>query len=139
MSAAMDEAQAQWLEQLAAMRKAIAELNLPADTDKAPAYGADIDFDDDFSGTASGDDIWDIISDEYEEYSSDHLDHFNDGPSTANAHDQQWLATKCAQVAQNSSGLDAGALKEQIVAIISSDSNGNKPYLREKLRILTLR
>jgi antiviral helicase SLH1 len=125
MSSALEVAQAEWLEQLSAMRKAIAELKLPADADaeQRPAYGDDLDLDDDdLSGTASGDDIWDVISDEYgEEYSSDNLD------DTAGVFDQQfdqqWLAERCARVAQRGSGLDAGALKEQLQAILASDSN----------------
>jgi antiviral helicase SLH1 len=125
MSLAVEDAQAQWLEQLDAMRKAIAELKLPADAEKVPAYGDDIDFDDDFSGTASGEDVWDIISDEYEEeYSSDHLDQFQDSHVGDNTYDQNWLAQKCSDIARIGSGLDAGALKEQITAILSSDSNG---------------
>ncbi|KAJ4376494.1 putative steryl acetyl hydrolase mug81 [Neocucurbitaria cava] len=128
MSPSAEDAHAQWLEQLAAMRKAIAELNLPADAGKAPAYGDDLEFDDDdFSGTASGEDIWDIISDEYEEdYSSDQLDQYPDGRTGASTYDQQWLAAKCADVARMSSGLDAGALKEQISAILASDSNNEE-------------
>jgi antiviral helicase SLH1 len=126
MSPSVDDAQAQWLEQLAAMRKAIADLNLPAEGQKPPAYGDEIEFDDeDFSGTASGEDIWDIISDEYEdEYSSDHLEQFADLPTGGSIYSQQWLAEKCANIAQRSSGLDAEALKEQISAILASDSNG---------------
>ncbi|KAH3916623.1 hypothetical protein HBI56_048130 [Parastagonospora nodorum] len=125
MSPSIDSAQAQWLEQLAAMRKAIAELNLPAEGQKPPAYGDDIEFDDDdFSGTASGEDIWDIISDEYEdEYSSDQLEQFSDLPTGGSPYSQQWLAKKCAGVAQRSSGLDARALKDQLSAILASDSN----------------
>lgn len=125
MSPSTEDAQAQWLEQLAAMRRAIAELNLPSDADKAPAYGHDIDFDDDdFSGTASSDDIWDIISDEYEaEYSSDHLEHFSRDQIEGSTYNQPWLAENCIAVARNSSGLEAGALKEQITAILASDSN----------------
>ena len=121
----MDVVQAQWLEQLATMRKAIAELNLPAEAEKAPAYGDDIEFDDDdFSGTASGEDIWDIISDEYEDdYSSDHLEQVQESSSASSAYDQRWLTKRCEAVAQRSSGLDAGALKDQILAILSSDSN----------------
>jgi antiviral helicase SLH1 len=99
MAPSVREAQAQWLEQLATMRKAIAELNLPTTADKGPAYGDDIEFDeDDFSGTASGDDIWDVISDEYgEEYSSDHLDYANEASSGSSRYDLQWLAEKCAK------------------------------------------
>jgi antiviral helicase SLH1 len=126
MLSSVEEAQAQWLEQLATMRKAIAELNLPKEGHRPPAYGDDLDFDDDdFSGTASGEDIWDVISDEYEEeYSSDHLEQFSNQPGPS-IYSQQWLTEKCANVAQRSSGLDAGALKEQISAILASDSNGN--------------
>jgi antiviral helicase SLH1 len=126
MSPAVDNAQAQWLEQLDAMRKAIAELKLPAHAEQAPAYGDDLQFDDDdFSGTASGEDIWDIISDEYEEeYSSDHLGQVQDSQAGENAYSQDWLAQKCSDVARSSSGLDAGALRDQITAILSSDSNG---------------
>jgi antiviral helicase SLH1 len=128
MSLSAEDAQALWLEQLATMRKAIADLNLPADEGrKPPAYGDDLEFDDDdFSGTASGEDIWDVISDEYEEeYSSDHLEHFSDHQQAGVLYSPQWLAEKCAGIAQRSSGLDASALKEQISAILASDSNGN--------------
>ncbi|KAF1842631.1 Sec63-domain-containing protein [Cucurbitaria berberidis CBS 394.84] len=128
MSSCVADAHSQWLEQLAAMRQAIAELNLPADAPKAPAYGDDLDFDDDdFSATASGEDIWDIISDEYEdEYSSDHLDQYPDSQTGNSLYGQQWLTGKCADVAWRSSGLDAGALKEQISAILASDSKNEE-------------
>jgi antiviral helicase SLH1 len=127
MSSSADVAQAQWLEQLAAMRKAIAELNLPAGATKGPAYGDDLDLDDDdLSGAASGEDIWDFVSDEQEEsYSSDHLEEHIDGfPGKSGQYDQQWLAAMCADVSQRGSGLDAGALQEQLSAILASDSNG---------------
>jgi antiviral helicase SLH1 len=125
MSTSLDSAQAQWLEQLEAMRKAIAELNLPPDAEHTPAYGDDLDLDDDdLSGTASGEDIWDIISTENEDgYSSDHLDVYPDGQPSGGSYDQQWLAEKCADVARRGTGLDAGALKEQISAVLASDSN----------------
>lgn len=127
MSPSLESAHAQWLEQLEAMRKAIAELNLAADSEKVPVYGADLALDDDdFSGTASGEDIWDVISDEYEEeYSSDHLELSADRKSTGNLYGPQWLAERCADVARRGSGLDKGALKEQILAILASDSNGS--------------
>jgi antiviral helicase SLH1 len=133
MSPSVEDAQAQWLEQLATMRKAIAELNLPADAEKGPAYGDDLGFnDDDLSGTASGEDIWDIISDEYEEeYSSDYPDQFPNDGLESGVYDQQWLANRCATIAQGSSGLDAGALKEQVSAILASDSNGKIQHAQQ--------
>lgn len=126
MALSVEAAQVQWLEQLAAMRKAIAELNLPVAVQSQPAYGSEIPYDEDeFSGTASGDDIWDIISDEYEEdYSSDQLDQVVEGESASSVYNQHWLANQCAKVARNGSGLDGDALKDQIMAILSSDSNG---------------
>ncbi|KAF1921266.1 Sec63 Brl domain-containing protein [Ampelomyces quisqualis] len=124
MSPSLEHAQAQWLDKLASMRRAIAELNLPAHGQKPPAYGDDLEFDDDdLSGTASGQDVWDMISDEFEdEYSSDGLEHFSDQQNST-PYSQQWLVEKCAAVAQRSSGLDPGALKEHISAILASDSN----------------
>lgn len=108
------------------MRQAIAELKLPSDGDSIPAYGDDLTLDDDdFSGTASGDDVWDLLSDEYgDDYSSDQLGQIVDGPSATNAYDQLWLTQKCAAVSRSGSGLDAGALQEQISAILASDSDG---------------
>ncbi|KAF2712595.1 Sec63-domain-containing protein [Pleomassaria siparia CBS 279.74] len=127
MSTSVDAAQAQWLEQLAAMRKAIAELNLPTDVAKGPAYGDDLNLDDDdLSGTTSGEDIWDFLSDEQEEvYSSDHLDEEDVQVEFGNSglYDKQWLTAMCSGVSQRSSGLDASALQEQISAILASDSN----------------
>lgn len=134
MSSSLDSAQTEWLEQLAAMRQAIADLNLPPYIEKTPAYGDDLDIDDDdLSGTVSGEDIWDVISDEYdEEYSSDHLDQYVDDQLVMDLYDQNWLANRCADVARRSSGLTAGVLKEQILAILASDSNGEPERTIEK-------
>jgi antiviral helicase SLH1 len=139
MSESLNSAQAQWLEQLETMRKAIAELNLPPNAEREPAYGDDFDLDDDdLSGTASGEDIWDVISNGFEDgYSSDHLDQYPTGQATGTLYDQQWLAEKCADVARRSSGLDAGALKEQISAILSSDSNSEWKRMASEGSVLT--
>ncbi|KAF2473024.1 Sec63-domain-containing protein [Lindgomyces ingoldianus] len=127
MSLALENAQAQWLEQLDAMRKAIADLDLSA-AECGPAYGDDLNLDDDdFSGVASGDDVWDVISDEYEEeYSSDNLDDDVGRHAGGGLYDQLWLADRCSIVAGRSSGLDANALKAQILAILASDSNNEE-------------
>jgi antiviral helicase SLH1 len=124
MSPAIGTAETKWLEQLHAMREALAELNLPP-ADNTPAYGDDLDIDDDdLSGAASGEDVWDVISDEYEEeYSSDHLDENIARHAAERQFDQQWLAERCAVVAGRSSGLNGEALKQQVSAILASDSN----------------
>ncbi|KAH7138864.1 Sec63 Brl domain-containing protein [Dendryphion nanum] len=121
----LDNMTATWQAQLEAMRKAIAELDLPTHAQQPVAYGDDIDLDDDdFSGTVSGDDIWDLISDEYEEeYSSDHLDHDSTAYPGQSSYGQYWLAQQCENVAQRGSGLDATALKNQLAAILASDEN----------------
>ena len=126
MSPSLDNAQSQWLAQLMAMREAIAELNIPTDDEKTHTYGQDILLDDDeLSGTASGDDIWDIISDEWEnEYSSDYLDEVGGVSPARNVYDQTWLSRKCNTIAQRSSGLNGPVLQEQIMAVLASDSNG---------------
>ena len=74
MSPSADTAASQWLEQLATMRAAIAELKLPKTNGdlKDLSYGNDYDLDEDDLSPASGsDDIWDIISDEDEDESKD--------------------------------------------------------------------
>jgi len=127
MSASAEAVHTQWLEQLAAMRKAIEELRLPREATKAPAYGDDLDLgDDDLSGTASGEDIWDFISEEQDEsFSSDHIEDHADAQVGKDAvYDQRWLASICSDVSRRGSGLGARALQDQISAILASDSNG---------------
>lgn len=126
MSPSLDNVQSQWLAQLTAMREAIAELKMPTDGEKVHTYGQDILLDDDeLSGTASGDDIWDLISDEWEdEYSSDHLDEVDRVGLGQNVYDQTWLSRKCDTIAQRSSGLNGPTLQEQIMAVLTSDING---------------
>lgn len=123
MSSTLTSAQAEWLRQLEAMRQAIAELKLPAESVQSRAYGDDLDLDDDdLSGTAGSEDIWDILSKTSEDdYSSDHLD---DDGTGIKVYDQQWLAQQCTYVAQRGSGLDANTLREHILAVLASDSNG---------------
>lgn len=132
MPSNLQDAQAAWLEQLEAMRKAIAELKLPAASQASSAYGEGMDFDDDdLSGTASGEDIWDVLSDEYDDvYSSDQLNNDAASASASSApkdrYDQGWLAGRCAAVAQRGSGLNGDALADQILAILSSNSGNDE-------------
>ncbi|KAK4495640.1 hypothetical protein PRZ48_012908 [Zasmidium cellare] len=124
MSPSTDMAAAQWLEQLAAMRAAIADLKLPqtnGDTDKTP----DLDVDeDDLSAFSGSDDIWDLISDEdYDEFSEESVEIPAAVPAQAKDGSRDWLKEKCQIVANKGSALDAGALEEQIIAILASDSS----------------
>lgn len=131
MSPSADMAASQWLDQLATMRAAIADLKLPATngaTDEA-AWATDVDLDDDELSPGSGsDDIWDLISDEE---SDDFSEESLDGPSigteeNAKEGSRDWLRSKCAQIGSRGGGLDAGALEEQIVAVLASDSGDDE-------------
>ncbi|KAK4541154.1 hypothetical protein LTR36_008228 [Oleoguttula mirabilis] len=131
MSPSTDTATSIWLEQLAAMRAAIAELKIPQTNGAAEdyKYGGDLDLDDDDLSPASPtDDIWDLISeDEEEEYSEESFELENlaapgAGPAAA-VGSREWLTTNCEDVARKGSGLDAEALQEHIIAVLASDSS----------------
>src|SRR4051812_4371086 len=109
MSSPLETAEALWQTQLAAMRAAIADLNLPPKTINgdtvSPALDIDFDEDEDLTSGNSGDDVWDFISDsEGDSHGSD----FDDGPiSAADAagYGPQWLKSKCVALAARKQGL----------------------------------
>lgn len=124
-SSTVDSAEAQWIQQLATMRAALAELNLPSMNRDIKSI--DDDDDDDFTSGNSGDDVWDFISDSEEElYSSDILD----DPTPNEAFGQiksadygpAWLKSRCIGFAGKREGLSAEDLQEQIMALLASDS-----------------
>ena len=133
MSPSADDAAAQWLEQLAAMRAAIADLKLPqTNGEKVPDtdgldLGIDID-DDDLSPASGSDDIWDLISEDGDgEFSEEswelpdaepHLDGVGEEIGS-----KGWLETCCRQIASKGTGLETDALRDQILAILASDSS----------------
>ncbi|KAB8290439.1 hypothetical protein EYC80_010871 [Monilinia laxa] len=128
-SSTLDSAEVQWQAQLAAMKNALAELNLPpkSTNGESRSYDIDVDFDDDdeFTSGNSGDDVWDFISDEDDDLSSSDIN--EDFPSLsdsagAGSYGSQWLKTKCMEIAQRRQGLSGSYLQEQIMAILASDS-----------------
>ncbi|KAI9721013.1 MAG: hypothetical protein M1812_002492 [Candelaria pacifica] len=129
-SYSLHSAQKEWLSQFHAMRAAIAELkSLPHQNSNTEEYGHDIAVDeDDFSHDETSDDLWDFISgDEEDQYSSDFLDgvdgaHVND-KRDGSAYGQQWLRDRCVDITSRKSGLNADDLREQITALLASDSN----------------
>lgn len=129
MTTSSATAQAQWLEQLAGMRRAIAELNLPVGNGDLSAYGSDMNLDDEMSsGATSSDDVWDLVDEGIEEdYSSDSLDYAHIQETQESAYDRQWLIQKCRSVTRTASSVDAAVLEEQIVAVLASDSSGPSP------------
>ncbi|KAF2274068.1 Sec63-domain-containing protein [Westerdykella ornata] len=125
MPSTLQNAQAAWVEQLEAMRKAIAELGLPSEPSQRAAYGDDLNLDsDDLSGISSGDDIWDLVSNEPEdEYSSGYLDAEFQPQMSKSVYGERWLAQQCIEVTSRGEGLDASVLEEQLLSILASDSN----------------
>ena len=126
MSPALQAAEAEWLAQLASMRKAIQDLKLDQQNFKTNAYlNGDSVTDDDLGG-GSSDDIWDISDNEYE-YSSDSLEE-SDGVLTNGSKPgtfgRDWLRSKCADFGARKSGLNASELEQQVMALLASDSQG---------------
>lgn len=136
MSPSADNAASQWLEQLAAMRAAIAELKLPQTNgnSKDASYDDDYGLDDDDLSPASGsDDIWDIISDEDEDdFSEESLEpafayqQADHEEVSSPIGSRGWLRNCCADVSSRGSGLDADTLEEQIIAVLASDSSDDE-------------
>ena len=112
--------EALWLEQLAQMRSALAELNLPKlEVNKAE----DADFDDVSDSLNSGDDVWDFISDtEADEYSGEYIDTNFAAPSTTDTgYGPQWLQRKCGEFASRKTGLSGDDLRDQITGVLTSN------------------
>ncbi|KAK6413534.1 putative steryl acetyl hydrolase mug81, partial [Oleoguttula sp. CCFEE 5521] len=135
MSPSVDTAATQWLDQLAAMRAAIAELKLPQanGASKSGNVEHDLDFDDDDLSPASGsDDIWDIISDEDEgDFTDDSFEAVAANASNNGFHvdavgSKEWLEQRCIAVASRGSGMDAETLLSQITAVLASDSSDDE-------------
>lgn len=119
----LSAAEAQWREQYAAMRAALADLKLPS----ANVTGDNLD-DPDFEGYSSGtsgQDVWDFISDEDEEEDSsdfveaDAVDGVL-GPSSA-----EWLTVKCAEIAAKN-GLSTDVFQTQVSSLLSSGQSDDE-------------
>ena len=131
MSPSIQSAQAQWLEQLASMRAAIAEIKLDQAQTNSPSYGDDLLLDDDLTGGSGSDDVWDVFSDpEEDDYSSDSLDDqehaYTNGEisSSGSGYGIEWLKSKTAALASRISGLDGEELLGHILAMLASASKG---------------
>jgi antiviral helicase SLH1 len=127
MSPSVEAAHSQWLEQLAAMRAAIAELNLHEDSQAEIEYGKSINLSDEAILPATDDeDLWQFISDESEEESDyqadEYLGEYAPPAPQPSAFDKLWLQQRCDRLSQ-SGGLDSVTLQEQIEAILVSDSS----------------
>lgn len=131
MPSTAEAAASQWLEQLAAMRAAIAELKLPetnGEPQNTAADDADLDWDldDDDLSPASGDDIWDLISEEEQDSFSEESADMVTTAGPVKDGSQEWLQAQCQIVASKGSGLEAAALQDQIMAVLASDSSDDE-------------
>ena len=132
----------EWMDQLKAMKDAIAQLNLPQTGEHGLPYGHDIVVDDRSSAQISSDeDLWDLISGEEDSSGSD-----VDGvpsppaaPAAANGviHDASWLAEVCGETASLKSGLRPDELYDQLLSSLAA-SNPSKSYCRSSLAVLIL-
>ena len=112
------DSQTQWLSQLASMRQAIADLNLPK---PAEPFLDNLDIDEAYSSPATVDDIWDIISSDDE--TTDDFDDINGVPlSPTAAYDQTWLEEKCTDLSIRKPGIDPTELAQHILAALAADS-----------------
>lgn len=115
----LSAAEAQWREQYAAMRAALADLKLPTNG-KQPAVESDLDDSDleGYSSGTSGRDVWDFISDEDDdEDSSDFME--ADGIDGAAAQDLDWFSKRCADIAAKN-GMSGDVFQTQISSCLSS-------------------
>ncbi|KAL4737031.1 Sec63 Brl domain-containing protein [Aspergillus similis] len=122
--------ESQWLAQLAAMRQAIADLNLTKDPANAQlTYGSDLDLDLDEHSSSAGtvDDVWDLISSD-EESTSEGVYEIDDLPSppVSEQYDQTWLQQRCQLLAFQQSGMDAKEVLQQIIAALATDSGDDE-------------
>jgi antiviral helicase SLH1 len=125
VSEELSAAEAQWREQYAAMRAALADLKLPS-PDAAGEYLDDPNFEGYSSGT-SGQDVWDFISDEEEEEEDSSSD-FVDADAVDGVHGSssaEWFTVKCAQIAAKN-GLSADVFQTQISSVLSSGQSDDE-------------
>ncbi|KAG9255856.1 Sec63 Brl domain-containing protein [Emericellopsis atlantica] len=121
-SSNLSAAEAQWREQYAAMRAALADLKLESSKGKQPVINGDIDETDfeGYSSGTSGQDVWDFISDDDEDPdSSDYAyEEDIDSHSGANA-GAEWFVTRCSEIAAKN-GMPADVFESQVASMLSS-------------------
>ncbi|KAI1210026.1 Sec63-domain-containing protein [Annulohypoxylon truncatum] len=122
MSPFMSEAEAQWREQFAAMKAALADLKLPGKNRSIEAeLNLDFDLDDeDLTSGNSGDDVWDFIEDSEEDlYSSDLIEEANGQPD-GGSYGPAWFSQQCSIIASKKNGLSSDAFQAQVLDVLNS-------------------
>ncbi|KAK2606122.1 putative steryl acetyl hydrolase mug81 [Conoideocrella luteorostrata] len=118
-------AEAEWREQFAAMRAALADLKLPA----AQSGAGDLD-DEDLEGYSSGNsgqDVWDFISDdETDDYSSDQVQADADSAiHTSRGGNSNWFFDRSADIASKN-GLSSDVFQSQLTSLLASGRSGDE-------------
>ena len=131
MSPSFESAESEWLAQYAALRQTLAELKVEQPDGEIKGYGHDIVLDDeDLTGGSGSDDLWNVFSDNEEDgdYGSDMSDGVtelpNGEPKSAYSYGQEWLRSKCVDIASSNSGMDAEELRQRLSAMLASDMRG---------------
>jgi antiviral helicase SLH1 len=117
----LSAAEAQWREQFAAMKTALATLKVPSQ--ESTTGHTEEDFDDEllegYSSGTSGRDIWDFISDVGDD--DDDSDLFeSEGIDEISGNDTDWFISRCAEIATKN-GLSADVFHTQISSVLSSN------------------
>ncbi|KAI1151980.1 Sec63 Brl domain-containing protein [Nemania diffusa] len=117
----MSDAEAQWRAQFAAMKSALANLNLPNQHEN---LGTPSDFyDEELTSGNSGDDVWDFISDTEEDlYSSDFIDETNGIPSNEDG-GISWFSKQCSAICMKKGGFSPDIFQAQILEVLSSSKS----------------
>ncbi|KAI1128125.1 Sec63 Brl domain-containing protein [Nemania abortiva] len=119
----MSDAEAQWRAQFAAMKSAMAELDLLRREIPESASGTDAEFyDEELTSGNSGDDVWDFISDTEEDlWSSDFIDGTNGIPDDEGSGSGiSWFSKQCSAISAKKDGLSPDAFQAQILDVLSS-------------------
>jgi antiviral helicase SLH1 len=119
-SSNLSAAEAQWREQYAAMRAALADLQLPSSKGKQPMTNGDIDETDfeGYSSGTSGQDVWDFISDEDDDPDSSDYGYEEDVDGGVDQ-GAEWFVTRCSEIAAKN-GMPADVFESQVSSMLSS-------------------
>lgn len=116
-------AEAEWREQFAAMRAALATLKLPAPLKSGESHVVDDDDDDDLEGYSSGKsgkDVWDFISDDEEDdYSSDFADLDAVVATIDGEGSSAWFFDRSAEIASKNE-LSPDVFQSQLTSLLAS-------------------
>lgn len=131
MSPSLENAELEWLDQYAALRRTLAELKLEQPNGKMKGYGHDLVPDEEDLTSGSGvDDLWNVFSDNDldGEYSSDMSNGVTDlpdcKPQSTHTFGREWLRSKCLALASKESSTGAEELQQQVSATLASDIRG---------------